>query len=267
MRSSATVFTASWVSAADVVATSTSTLPSTTSGGAVGSGGPPCADAAVTGVADCTPGTDSAAATTAPSSASGATTVAGCTLPASKWRASTFSPATESTFVRNTSDSLVPCAWKVGTKADATSRNAAVASQTRRGWRPISPATRPHTPVRASRWSSSSLPSAPRSASTSATWGIRGQKIQRARRPPSMSSAGSSVIVATNADAIPIAATGPSDRLEARSDSSRHSRPAITVPALAAIGSIAARIARFIARCGSAIQRSSSRYRATSSNE
>ena len=72
---------------------------------------------------------------------------------------------------------------------------------------------------------------------------MRGQNSQR----PAISSAGSRVIAATNADAMPMAPTGPSERLEFRSDSSRHSNPMMTVPALAAIGSRQARQARVMA--------------------
>ena len=58
---------------------------------------------------------------------------------------------------------------------------------------------------------------------------------------------------------MPIAATGPRLRLEPRSDSRRHSTPAMTVPALAAIGSTHARSARFMASAGCSTWASSSR--------
>jgi hypothetical protein len=74
------------------------------------------------------------------------------------------------------------------------------------------------------------------------------------------------VSAARNAEAIPMAATGPRLLLEARSDRVRHSSPAITVPALAAIGSMVARTARRIAVQVVGVCRSSSRYRATSSS-
>ena len=77
----------------------------------------------------------------------------------------------------------------------------------------------------------------------SAGCGIRGQNSQR----PSISRAGSRVIAATKADAMPMAPTGPSERLEFRSESSRQSRPMMTVPALAAIGSRQARQATLTA--------------------
>ena len=91
---------------------------------------------------------------------------------------------------------------------------------------------------------------------------MRGQNSHR----PAMSSAGSSVIAATNDDAMPIAPTGPSERLEFRSDSSRQSSPMITVPALAAMGSMQARQARPIAVAFDSTSVSSSRYRETSSS-
>ncbi len=58
---------------------------------------------------------------------------------------------------------------------------------------------------------------------------------------------GSSVSAASMAKTMPIAATGPSERLDPRSLNSRHIRPAMTVPPEASTGSItplrAARVA------------------------
>lgn len=65
---------------------------------------------------------------------------------------------------------------------------------------------------------------------------------------------------------MPSAPTGPRLRFDARSDSSRQSRPATTVPALAVIGSRLRRSARRMAAAGDATVRSSSRYRATISS-
>ena len=59
--------------------------------------------------------------------------------------------------------------------------------------------------------------------------------------------------------AMPIAATGPRPRLELRSESSRHSTPAMTVPADAATGSRVARHAARMAAYLSAVVPSSSR--------
>lgn len=71
-----------------------------------------------------------------------------------------------------------------------------------------------------------------------------GQKI---RRPKASSTAGRNVIAEISAPAIPIAPIGPSPLVLPSWDSSRQSRPRITVAALAAIGSTAARQAIRIA--------------------
>lgn len=65
---------------------------------------------------------------------------------------------------------------------------------------------------------------------------------------------------------MPMAATGPSPWLEARSLNNRHNTPRITVPAEATMGSIVARHAVRMAVNRSAVVCSSSRYRATSSS-
>ncbi len=77
------------------------------------------------------------------------------------------------------------------------------------------------------------------------------------------SSAGRKVSMTTRAPMIPAAPTGPSDRLELSSLSSRHSRPMMTVAALATIGSTTPRQAAFMASVCRAWWCSSSRYRAT----
>ena len=64
------------------------------------------------------------------------------------------------------------------------------------------------------------------------------------------SSTGSRVSAASTEEAMPMAATGPSEALEARSESRRHNRPTITVPAEAMIGSMTPRTATFIASHG-----------------
>jgi hypothetical protein len=58
---------------------------------------------------------------------------------------------------------------------------------------------------------------------------------------------------------MPIAATGPSERFDARSESNRHMRPAMTVAADAVTGSTVPLIARHIAVRGSTTIWSSSR--------
>ncbi len=93
-------------------------------------------------------------------------------------------------------------------------------------------------------------------ADSGSTTGRFGQKAVRPRR---VRAAGRNVIDARNDAAIPMAATGPSPRLELRSDNRRHSTPAITVPAEAATGSRVARHAALIAVYLSSVNRSSSR--------
>ena len=58
---------------------------------------------------------------------------------------------------------------------------------------------------------------------------------------------------------MPIAATGPRPEMSADSATSRHSMPAITVPALAMMAGPARRNATAIASCRSSCLRSSSR--------
>jgi len=77
--------------------------------------------------------------------------------------------------------------------------------------------------------------------------------------PGSSNAAGSMVIAASRADAIPIAPTGPRPRVWLRLLSSRQSRPMITVAAEAPIGSTARRHASHIASYRSSCRRSSSR--------
>ena len=79
------------------------------------------------------------------------------------------------------------------------------------------------------------------------------------------SSAGRNVSITTSAPMMPMAATGPMDRFEFSSESSRQSRPMMTVAAVATIGSTVPRQARFMASKWLAWWCSSSRYRATSS--
>ena len=68
------------------------------------------------------------------------------------------------------------------------------------------------------------------------------------------------------ANTMPIAATGPRVLFDLRSLSSRHSRPAITVPPEARIGSSEPFHAAVMAEPLSALRRSSSRKRDTNSN-
>ena len=94
----------------------------------------------------------------------------------------------------------------------------------------------------------------------------RGRSGQKIHRPTITSSAGSNVIMATRPTAIPIAATGPRPEMSAESAASRQSMPAITVAPLAMMAGPARRSATAMASCRSECLRSSSRYRAMSSN-
>ena len=89
---------------------------------------------------------------------------------------------------------------------------------------------------------------------------------QNATRPNSASRAGRNVTAARNAHAIPIEAMGPSARLVARSDRSRHNRPATTVPAEARIGANAPRHAWTVASQRARPAPIASRKRATYSS-
>ncbi len=92
---------------------------------------------------------------------------------------------------------------------------------------------------------------------------MRGQK---ARRPQITSQAGSSVSIASIATATPSAPIGPRPDVPLTSASMRHSSAAMTVMPEAKIAGPAVRSASAIASCLSSWVRSSSRYRATSSN-
>ena len=255
-RTSEMVRTAGCESADAVVTTSMRTRPSTTRGGvAVAPGGP--SGTPVYTDTESTPATSRAACTTAPASASGVRTIAGWTAPAGKCSASSCCPETASTLVRKTSVWLVPLAWSVGRNAAPPARASAVTTQTRRGCRPTNPASRPQPPVRIS--AVASVPGAAACAPTSTGRGTRGQNSARDRLPKISRKAGRSVITARRAAAMPSDPTGPRLLFEARSDRVRQSRPAITVPALAAIGAIDIRRARRMATNGLATCRSSSR--------
>ena len=170
--------------------------------------------------------------------------------PAGKCRARTSWPVTESTVVRNRSDCVTPLASKVGTNAAQAASRTNVMIQVRRAWAPIIPATRPQMPRRPME----------SSACAWSTWGMPGQKI---RRPMSSRTAGRKVSDAMNAPAMPNAPTGPSPFVLPSSDSCRQSNPRITVAALAAIGSTAARQAALIAAHVDSLSCSSSLYLAT----
>ena len=126
----------------------------------------------------------------------------------------------------------------------------AVSTQTARGRRPTSAATRAQMPVSSAGGEPYARPERPE----------RRPAEQHQRRPAGTSASTSS------AQAMPIPATGPRPRLEARSESSRQSRPRMTVPPLARIGSTEARHATRIASYRLSCRRSSSRKRATSSS-
>ena len=78
---------------------------------------------------------------------------------------------------------------------------------------------------------------------------------------------GRNVSAPSIANTMPIAATGPSERLEPRSLSSRHMRPAMTVPPEASTGSITPLRAARVASAFEARRFSSSAYRAVYSSE
>ena len=91
-------------------------------------------------------------------------------------------------------------------------------------------------------------------------FGMNGQK---AALPNRASSAGRNVSAESTENAMPIEAIGPSARLVARSDSSRQSRPAMTVPPDAMMGSNAPRQAWVVASHRRAPAPMASRNRAT----
>ncbi len=147
--------------------------------------------------------------------------------------------------MRNTSASSVPRRLEGRQERRPGREDERRGTQTARGRRPIPRASRPHSPRR-----TTSVGTVGRRRCGCRTRRTRGGSARTARGTVgrrTSSRAGRKVSAARNADAMPIAATGPRLLLDARSDSVRHSSPATTVPALAAIGSIVARTARAIA--------------------
>ncbi len=128
----------------------------------------------------------------------------------------------------------MPLALKVGRNAAQAKSASALTTQTRRARRPTRPEMRPHS-LRPPTWS------------RACTWSRRGIDGQKIRRPKASRIAGRKLIAAISAPAMPIAPTGPRPLVLPSWDSSRQSRPRMTVAALAAIGSIAARQATRIA--------------------
>ena len=223
----------------------TRTLPSTTFGGMPG---------ATDAEAVATPSTFIAVSTTLADWSAGVRICTGVPAPASKCLASSSWPVTDSTLSRNSSSWEMPEALNVGRNAPQISSASALSAHTLRGLRPTSPETRPHS-LRPPTWS------------RACTWSTRGIDGQKIRRPKASSSAGRKVIAEISAPAMPMAPTGPRPLVLPSSDSSRQSRPRMTVAALAAIGSIEARQATFIASNLLSKSCSSSLYRETSSSE
>ncbi|PSK62798.1 hypothetical protein B0E53_05295 [Micromonospora sp. MH33] len=124
---------------------------------------------------------------------------------------------------------------------------AAVPSQTTRGRPATRPAIRRHTPWSAAR---SRVP---------APGVYRGTNGQNSHRPHSTSTAGSRVVMASSAAAMPTAPTGPRPRVAGRSAASRQSSPIATVAAEAQTAPAERRSAIAMAACRSACRRSSSR--------
>ena len=126
--------------------------------------------------------------------------------------------------MRNSSVCGTGSSLSVGRNAAKPASTRAVTIQIVRALRPTNRATRPQMPC-------FSLCSLPRC----------GSKGQNALRPSSTSTIGSRVSDESIAPAIPMAPTGPRPRRLDRSESSRQSRPRITVSPEATIGSSAPR--------------------------
>ena len=251
-RNARTVAVARGESGAASIVTEMSTCPSTCFGG--GAGWPAfCRSKASSGStyarAFVTPGTLSAACTTASSRPAFATTSTGVADASEKCRLSTSCPALESTGARNELVRGTPCASSRAVPRASPPSASTVSTHTSRLCRPIPAASRdqkPRSPVAADPYA--------------------GRNGQNAHRPVSASTAGSSTSMDTSAQAMPTAATGPRPRVEPRSEASRQSRARMTVEPLATIGCTTPRHAAEIAVYRSRRRRSSSRYRAVNSN-
>ncbi len=267
----------------------TSTRPSTTRGCGSGAdaapappsasvtpgGGPAAASgASVVTSASATPGSSATAASTASASPAGARIWAGAPAPASKCSLSRAWACRASESPSSTSSWATPSARSCSRPPQRARSTTVVATQTRRGRRATTAPTRVHTP-----WSSSrpatgrpapsrgGVKARPRAARRSARRRARsGDGIvgQKAARPVSRSSAGSRVRAASHANATPVAATGPRERVELRSEAIRISRARATVEADAVIAPKDPRTAARSASPTSARTSSSSRCRATS---
>src|SRR5699024_8321328 len=184
---------------------------------------------------------------------SGAMMEAGEPAPASKCSLRTSWPALASVSESKISELETPVALSNGSHAAPMKRSTSVPAQTLRGLPSTREATLCHN-----------LCELFAAFSSLEYFGVTGQK---AIRPNRYSSAGSSVSAETHAKKIPVAAIGPRERFEFRSETSKHSRAIATVAAEAVI---ALNDAFHEARNESAtdsLRCNSSRWRATMSSE
>ena len=167
-----------------------------------------------------TPSASFKAAINASLSASGAITNVGSPDPAGKCSESFSKPTTESGLPVNASEVASPLVLSCVANDIAITKNSPVTIQVCRGFLPTKPATFDQSPESCS--------------SASSCIGRLGQNIHR---PASTRIAGSIVSITNWAASTPIAATGPSDRTDFRSDKPRTNRPEMTVRPEAVIGS------------------------------
>ena len=183
------------------------------------------------------------------------TTWTGLPDPPGKCSPSTFCPSRACEEPSTRSDCGTPEASSCSTPTVPRASTRVVAIQITRERRRISSARRAHTP----------LEGMPPSAAT-ISGAYTGRRGQNAARPKAMRRAGSRVSADSIANAIPIAATGPSALFDFRSLSSRQRSPAITVPPEARIGSNEPFHAASTAFARSFSTRSASRKRETKSS-
>ena len=198
-------------------------------------GSEPLGESSEATATDSTPSVASSTSATSCNCASDAMTTAGVPEPPGKCSLSNAWPsrAWDSPSTNSLEGTPSALSWVIPSAMTASSR--VVTIHVTRGRRAMRRATFGQTPRRAT-------------TSSASTWAPNfGRTGQNAARPAQSMSAGSSVSAVSTAKTMPIAETGPRIWFEPSSLSNSSSRPAITVPPDATIGSHAPRNADHVA--------------------